>query len=248
LALWLLGYPEQATRRIDQALISARELTSPYNVTFALVFAAWLHQFRRAAPRVQELAESVVELATEQGFPFWVALGTALRGWAWAEQGREQEGILQLLQGWTAWQQTGAATLTPYFRALLAELQDKMGQADECCAGLAEALKAADASGERFYEAELYRLKGALRFSQFEARYPEKNAEEFFRQAVTVARRQQAKSLELRATTSLARLLSNQGRRDEARAMLAEVYNWFTEGFDTADLKEAKALIEELSR
>jgi class 3 adenylate cyclase/predicted ATPase len=248
-ALWLMGYPEQALRRIHQAFIVARELASPYNLAFALVFAAWLHQFRREGPQVQERAEAVIALANEQGFPFLAALGSSLRGWAVADQGQEEEGITQLRQGLAAWQAIGTVTLTPYYRALLAEAYGKRGQAEECLAGLAEALAAVDKTGERFYEAELYRLEGELTLkSKVQGpRSKIEEAEEYFERAIEIARQQQAKSLELRAVMSLSRLWQQQGKKAEAHRKLAEIYSWFTEGFETKDLQEARALLEELS-
>ena len=137
------------------------------------------------------------------------------------------------------------------FLALLAEVHGKMGQADEGLMALAEALAAVDKTGERRCEAELYRLRGELTLQQHRRLTPrtlaEAEAEAYFHKAIGIAYEQEAKSLELRATTSLARLLDKQGKRGEARKMLAEIYNWFTEGFDTVDMKEAKALLDELS-
>jgi predicted ATPase len=248
-ALWLMGYPEQALRRMHQAFIAAQDLASSYNLAFALVFAAWLHQFRREGPQVQDRAEAAIALATEQGFPFLAALGTNLRGWAMADQGQEEEGITQLRQGLAAWQAIGAVTLIPYYRALLAEAYGKSGQAEEGRAGIAEALTAVDKTGERFYEAELYRLKGTLTLqSTVRGSEPKvEEAEECFQKAIEIACRQSAKSLELRAVMSLSRLWQQQGKKREAHALLAEIYGWFTEGFETKDLQEAKALLVELS-
>jgi predicted ATPase len=153
-------------------------------------------------------------------------------------------------QGIGAWRATGAELLRPHFLALLAEAYGKAGQAEEGLAALAEALEVVDKSGERFYEAELYRLKGTLTL-QSQVSSPksqvQKEAEECFQRAIEIARRQQAKSLELRAVMSLSRLWQQQGKREEARQLLAELYGWFTEGFDTKDLQEAKALLQELA-
>jgi predicted ATPase len=208
LALWLMGYPEQALQRIRHAVTIAREIDSPHNLAFALVFAAWLHQFRRERAEVQELAEAVVVISTEKGFPFWAALGTSLRGWAMAEGGREED-ITQLRQGVAAWHATGAKTLTPYYDALLAEAYGKNGQDENCLGILAEALTAVNKTGECFYEAELHRLEGEGRLKQFVLQSQELEAEECFQRAINVARKQNAKSLELRSVMSLARL----GRR-----------------------------------
>ena len=184
-----------------------------------------------------------------------------VRGWALTEQGRGEEGITQIRQGLAAWRATGAATSQPLFLALLAEAHGKVGQSEEGLKALAEALELVQKTGERRGEAELYRLKGTLALqSQASPRQVsgksqasqdksvvEKEAEECFWKAIEIARRQQAKSLELRAATSLAHLWQQQGKAQEAHQMLSEIYGWFIEGFDTADLKEAKALLEELS-
>jgi predicted ATPase len=244
LALWYLGYPDQALRRIHDALTLAPELSHPFSLALALVFAAWLHQLRREAQVVQERAAAVIALATDQGFPFWVAYGTILRGWALAEQGQSAEGMAQMRQGIAAWRVTGAELQRPYYLALLAEAHGKAGQANEGLRVLAEALTAVHTTGERQHEAELYRLKGELLLRQDVPDAQE--AESCFCQAVDVARQQQAKSFELRAAMSLSRLWQPQGKRAEARQLLEPIYGWFTEGFDTADLQEAKTLLEEL--
>ena len=203
------------------------------------------HQFRREVQAAQERTEAAIRLATEQGFPLWVAYGAILRGWALAHQGQAQEGIEQMHQGLTACHATGAEVLRPYFLALLAEAYETIGQPAAGLAVLAEALTLADKTGERWYEPELHRLKGALLLQQSPDNHTEAHA--CFQHALDVARAQQARSLELRAATSLARLWQQQGQRHEARQLLAEVYNWFTEGFDTADLQEARALLHELA-
>jgi predicted ATPase len=244
-ALWYLGYPDQALRRIHDALTLAQELSHPFSLAFALAFAAWLHQLRREAQAVQEQAVAIIALSTDQGFLFWVAWGTILRGWALAEQGQSVEGIAQMRQGIAAWRATGAELQRPYYLALLAEAHGKAGQADEGLRVLAEALTAMHTTGERQHEAELYRLKGELLLKQDVPDAQE--AERCLRQAVDVARQQQAKSFELRAAMSLSRLWQRQGKRQEAYDLLAPIYGWFTEGFDTADLQEAKTLLEALA-
>jgi predicted ATPase len=244
-ALWYLGYPDQALRRIHDALTLAQELSHPFSLAFALAFAAWLHQLRREGPAAQERAAAVIALATDQGFPFWEAWGTILRGWALAEQGESAEEMAQIRQGIAAWRATGAELQRPYFLALLAEAYGKAGQTDEGLSVLADALTAVHNTGERQHEAELYRLRGELRLKQDVPAEPE--AERCLRQAVDVARQQQAKSLKLRAAISLSRLWQQQDKRKEAHDLLAPIYGWFTEGFDTADLQEAKALLETLA-
>jgi predicted ATPase len=248
--LWSLGYPDQARKRSHEALTLAQELSYPYSLASALVFAAGFHVFRREGRLTQERAEAVVTLSVEQGFSSWLAWGTILRGWALAEQGQGEEGIVQMRQGLAAIRATGAEYMRTHFLALLTEAYGKVGQAEEGLTMLTEALAVADKSGERFYEAEIYRLKGELTLAQSSvqglASSVQKEAEECFLRAIEIARRQSAKSLQLRVVMSLARLWQQQGKREEARQMLAEIYGWFTEGFDTADLKEAKALLEAL--
>jgi predicted ATPase len=183
-------------------------------------------------------------LAHEQGFPFWLAMGTVWRGRALVEQGQAGEGIAQMRQGLTAHQATGAELVVPYFLTILTEAYGNIGQVEEGLTLVAEALALGNKSGERWYEAELQRCKGELLLRQ--AVQDEEQAEACFQQALAVASRQEAKSLELRAAMSLSRLWQQQGKRGEAHALLAPIYGWFTEGFDTADLQEAKALLEEL--
>jgi predicted ATPase len=257
LVLWFLGHLDQAVKRVQEGLTLAQELSNPPSLAFARACAAWLHQFRREGQLTQEWAEALLALSTEQGFSDWLAMGTMLRGWALAEQGQPEEGITQLGQGLAAYRATGAEVYRPYWLALLAEAYGKVGQTEEGLTVLAEALAAAHKTGGRHHEAELYRLKGelSLQSRQVEGRSQtsqgksevEKEAEECFGQAIEIARRQSAKSFELRAVLSLSRLWQRQGKKDEARQMLAEIYGWFTEGFDTPDLQEAKALLTELS-
>jgi predicted ATPase len=202
------------------------------------------HQFRREVHATQEHAEATIVLATAQGFPLWVGVGSLLRGWILAQRGEAQEGIEQMHQGLRAHRGTGAELLRPYFLALLADVHGTLGEPEAGLTALAEALTLAETTGERWYEAELYRLKGELLLQQSSDDQTE--AESCFHRAIAVAQSQQAKSWELRAATSLARLWYQQGKRQGAHDLLAPVYNWFTEGFDTADLKDAKALLHEL--
>ena len=240
-ALWVLGYPEQGLARSHETVTLARQRAHPFSLGYALFFAAMLHQFRREVQAVQAHAEATLRLATDQGFPHWMAVGVLMRGWALAHQGEAQEGLAQLRQGVRAWRATGAEIRLPFDLALLAEVHSIMGQPEAGLTVLTEALALVDTTGERYYEAELYRLKGELLLQQSSDNATE--AESCFRHAFGIARNQQAKSLELRAATSMARLWQQQGKRQEAYGLLAPVYHWFTEGFDTADLKDAKALL-----
>jgi predicted ATPase len=231
-----------------------------------------LHQLRREVQATHERAEAEMVLAQEHGLEFMLAEATFLRGWALAEQGQGEAGIAQMRQGLAAWQALGAELFRPYYLALLAEAYGKEGQSEEGLRVVTEALALVDQSGERRGEAELYRLKGTLMLQSKTSRrsvtgeaqtrqdkseeastqhptpHTQAEVETCFRQALTIACRQQAKSWELRAAMSLARLWQQQGKRTEAHELLAPVYGWFTEGFDTADLQEAKTLLEELSQ
>jgi len=247
--LWQLGYPDQALKRGSEALALAQALSHPFSLAFAGGFVGNLHQFRREARAAQEHAEGMIALSAEHGFSQLLAWATTLRGWAMVEQGsepgRSEEGIAQIQEGSVAFRATGAELMRPYFLCLLAEACMAPGRFDDGLSALAEALTAADEHKIRHYEAEMHRLKGELLLKQSNSKASD--AQSCFQRAIAVARKQRGKSLELRATMSLSRLLDKQGRRDEARAMLAEIYGWFTEGFDTADLKDAKALLDELA-
>jgi predicted ATPase len=265
LVLWLLGYPDQALQRGQEGITLAYESSHPYSLSFALAFTARLHQFRRERRLAQERTEAAIALSAEQGFAMALSQAAIQRGWALAEQGQGEEGIAQIRQGLAAYRATGAELGRPYYLALLAEAYGKVRQVEEGLGVVAEALAAVDKTGERLWEAELYRLEGELTLeaggwrletsppsSQASSLKPQvsgevaREAEGYFHKAIDVARRQQAKSLELRAVMSLSRLWQQQGKKAEARQMLAEIYSWFTEGFDTKDLQEAKALLEEL--
>ena len=215
-------------------------------IGYALLGAALCRHLRREVRFTQECAEAAISLATDQGFPYWMAIGALVRGWALAHQGQAQEGITHITQGLTAWRVTGAEILRPWFLSLLAEAHGTMGQPEAGLTVLAEALTLTDTTGERWYKPELYRLKGVLLLQQHSDNQAE--AENCFHHSLEIARNQQAKSLELRAATSMARLWQQQGKRQEAHDLLAPIYGWFTEGFDTADLIEAKALLDELER
>jgi predicted ATPase len=243
-SLWLLGYPDQAVASIQAALALAQQLAHPMSLTLALFWAAMLHHLRREAPLTQARAEAAMAIATDQGFPQELARATPLRGWALAGSGHGEEGRAQIQQGLAAYQATGATRDRPYYLTLLAEASAQVGQTSEGLEALDEALATLPRSGVRWWEAELYRLRGVLLLQHMVAQPGE--AEACSQQALDVARRQQAKSLELRADMSLARLWNSQGKRTAAHALLAEVYNWFTEGFDTADLQEAQALLAAL--
>jgi predicted ATPase len=246
LVLWVLGYPDQAVQRSQEALTLAHALVHPYGLANTLILSCALHTNRREWPIVQTHAEAILALATEHGFTRYAAGGVWWRGSALAAQGEGVEGIVQMRQGLTAYRATGSAVAMPSHLARLAEAYGQVGQVDEGLPLLTEALAMVDSTGERTFEAELHRLHGELLLRQA---VPEAQAaEDRFQQALEVARRQQARSWELRAAMSLARLWQRQGKRAEARDLLAPVYHWFTEGFDTADLQEARAVLDALEK
>jgi class 3 adenylate cyclase/predicted ATPase len=243
-ALWSLGYPDQALVMSREAVALAQKLSHPFSLAVALDYAAMLHQFRREPQAVHERAEAAIALCTEQGFAYYLAWGTTMQGWAQVAQGQDAEGLTQMRHGLAALRATGAALRLPYYLALLAEACGRTGQVAEGLTLLAEALAQAHKAEESWMEPELHRLKGELLLSLSADHHAE--AEGCFHQALAIAHCQQAKSLELRAATSLSRLWQQQGKRLEAHQLLAEIYGWFTEGFDTPDIQEAKALLEAL--
>jgi class 3 adenylate cyclase/predicted ATPase len=245
LTLWCLGYPEQALARIHEALALAHELSHPFSLAWAWYWAALVAQWRRDVPAVYAHAEAAVALATAQGFPLIVAVGTSMRGWALAMQGQGEEGIAQVRQGMAAWRATGAVLAGPGLCCLLAEIAHHRGHTADGLQALAEAQTVMEQNEQRMWGAVIARLRGVLLLRQ--PGPPPEEAEACFQQALALARRQEAKALELRAATSLARLWQQQGKSDEAKQVLGDVYHWFTEGFDTADLKDAQTLLDELA-
>jgi predicted ATPase len=239
-------------------------LSHPFSLANALTFAAMLHLYRGEVQSARERAEAVMALSTEQGFPHWLAEGTMLRGLALAELGQEEEGITQIRRGMTTWRATGAELGWPGFLAWLAEAYGRGGQPAEGLRALAEALAAAEKTGQRYWDAELHRLYGELSLRDREPetgrtgdtkplsasplpRFPVSSPEESFQKAIDIAQQQQAKALELRAAVSLARLWQQRGENAEARRLVEEIYGWFTEGFDTSDLQAAEALLRALA-
>jgi len=271
--LWLSGYPDQALTRLHEALTLARELSHPNSLAYALNWAVTIHQLRREVQAVQERAAALIALSTSQGLPYYSASGTIGLGWALIEQEQKEEGLVQIRQGLATKRAIGSGGDEIYWLVVLAEACGRIGQSEEGLSVVAEALALVDKNGLRVFEAELYRLKGQLTLQSKTSLRPvsyksqagqdqsedtdprpltpdfqtEAEAAACFLKAIEIARRQQAKSLELRAVMSLSRLGQWQGKKKEARQMLLEIYGWFTEGFDTADLQEARVLLEELA-
>jgi tetratricopeptide (TPR) repeat protein len=256
--LWLLGYPDQALTRSQEALRLAHELGHPFSLVYASSFATWLHLYRGEGGAAQERAEALIALANEHGFALYRAQGTIQRGEALIAQGQWEEGVAKSQQGLEAFV---GDLMRPHHLAMLAEGYGGAGQVEEGLAAIQEALRLVDKNDERLYEAEVYRIQGELVLKSGVQRpastvtnspevrvyTPESEAEKCFMKAIDIARTQQAKSLELRAVMSLSRLWQHQGKSVEARQMLAEIYGWFTEGFDTKDLQEATVLLKDLA-
>jgi predicted ATPase/class 3 adenylate cyclase len=245
LCLWMLGYPDQARQWNEVALTRAQGLSHAYTLAQTLLFSSILHQWRGEASTAQERVEALLALCAKHGFAMYRLWGTVLRGSVLTAQGQWGEGLAQMREGLATWRTRGLITLFwLWFHALLAEACGRAGQVEEGLSVLEEALEALPTAEDHFYEAEVYRLNGEL-LQQSTAQQGQ--AEEHLHQALTVARRRQAKSWELRAAMSLSRLWQQQGKRTEAYELLAPVYSWFTEGFDTADLQDARALLETLA-
>ncbi|HEY7492587.1 MAG TPA: AAA family ATPase [Candidatus Tectomicrobia bacterium] len=247
--LWLLGYPETALQRGHEALALAHTHEPLHCFTLAHVanYLAVVHHLRREERLAQERAEVGRRLSREHGFAAEWGRGTILHGWACVLQG-QGEGLGQMRQGLAAYQATGAEVWKPYYLALLAEAYGRGRQRAKGLRRLTEALTVTANNGETWWAAELHRLRGDLLLGHAGARRPVVEAEQCFQQALAIARHQQAKSLELRAAISLSRLWQQQGRETAAYELLAPIYGWFTEGFDTADLQDAKALLEALEK
>ncbi|MNL31442.1 hypothetical protein D3C87_1532310 [compost metagenome] len=225
----------------------AKKISHPFNLVFTLSATSILRQFRQDVRLAEEYADAVIKLSLERGFPFYLAWGTVIQGWARAEQGNIEQGIAQITKGIATYQATGAELGCSYFLALLAAVHGRVGQPQAGLDAVTDALAMVNRTGEHFYEAELYRLKGTL-ILQCPGEDRQDSAEQqealaCFHKAISVARQQGAKSLELRATVSLAQLWETRDK-EAARQMLADIYSFFTEGFDSTDLRQAKALLD----
>jgi predicted ATPase len=272
----LLGYQNQALARIREALVLAEKRGHPYSLAYALNSAVILHQLRREVDVAQGRAEEAIQLATNQEFPFWKIMSKILRGWGIVMQGQYAEGIFLMQKGIASWQAAGSEISLSYFLVLLAEAYKKSGETRKGLEVLTTAYDLALRTGDRWWEAELYRLKGEILLLQCESQrlgfkgtgaklgvqeskskrgkpqskncnlQLEAEVETCFHQALNLARRQRAKSLELRAVVSLCQLWRQQGKEADALQLLTPVYGWFQEGFDTLDLQDAWALLQSL--
>jgi class 3 adenylate cyclase/predicted ATPase len=241
--LFCLGFPDQALARSNAAIADARRMAHPPSLAGSLAIGVRLLSLLGDDATLDEWTGELIAVATEQGFPYWGAQGAIYRGWVKAKSADATEGISLLRSGLGAYRATWAELFVPHYIALLARSCEIAGQVDEAVTLLDDALQIAERTGERWIAAELHRHKGQLLLQQGHS----EAAEELYRKALSIAEEQEAKLWELRAAASLARLRRDQGRRTEARDLLAPVYAWFTEGFDTADLKEAKALLDQLA-
>ena len=243
--LWCLGHLDQSLAKSHEALAMARQMPHHFTLASALGHCAMLHQLRREVPPTEELSEALMTLSAEQGLAYWPGLATLMKGWVLAERGEGEASIAELRSAMATIRGIGAAAELPWYLALLAGAYGIVGRTAEGLDAIAEALAQVASTNERFYEAEIYRVKGEILLKHGGPDWAAE-AETCFRQALDIAEAQSAKSWELRAAMSLARLWAEQGKRAQAQDLLAPVYGWFTEGFETADLKDAKALLEEL--
>ena len=245
IGFWPLGYPEAALADAEQALKYAREVSQAPSLMFALLYTSITYSFCANYAVAKALADELVALGDEKGATFWKAAGIAFQGSVLSLTGQAADAVHTITSGITAWRSTGGTVFLPWWLLCLARAYAELGRYDDASRCIGEAMTLAETTNERWCEAEVYRMAGeiALLSSELDAA----KAEGYFQRALAVARQQQAKSWELRASMSLARLWRDQGKPQQARELLAPVYGWFSEGFDTLDLKEAKALLEELA-
>lgn len=250
MTLWYLGYPDQALQQSHETLTLAQELGHPLSMAVALFGIAAIHKFRKEPRATQERVDPSIAFALEHDLSYWLATGTIIRSWALAMQGKEEEGMSSLQRGIEGYRATGAEVSRPYWLSLLARVYSRMNQPENGLYALTEAFTLVQTTGEHRDEAELYRLKGELMLQQAKGKSPrsasEQEAEQCFLKALHISREQSAKSLELRAAISLGKLWNKKGRSIQAKQLVEEIYGWFTEGFETEDLREARQLLEEL--
>jgi predicted ATPase len=245
-ASWLLGYPDHAIARATEALDLAEDLAHPLSAILAQSYLSFLHYCRREQGRTWACADRAMALCDEHSIaPHYLAAGRILQGWVLADRGEVDAGLAEAREGLLAFRSTGVTLYLAFILAVLADACGSAGQIEQGLEAVAEALEVIEETGERVWEAEIHRRTGMLLAAQGVEHWP--NAEACYERALEVARAQDVKSLELRAATSLAQLWREQGKRTEAQSLLAPIHDWFTEGFDTADLRNAKALLDELS-
>jgi predicted ATPase len=244
-ALWMLGYPEAALADADHALKDAREIGQAATLMNALSMPSFTHVLCGNYAAAKARSDEVIALANEKGALFWKASGMIVQACVLALTGETSDAVQKLNSGIATFRSTGATAFTPWYLSILARAYAELGQFDDAWRCIGEAITAVKTTKETMHEADVHRIAGEIALLSPEP--DAAKAEAYFERALVVARQQQAKSWELRAAMSMARLWRDQGKRDEARTLLAPVYGWFTEGFDTLDLKEAKALLDELA-
>jgi predicted ATPase len=244
-AMWMLGYPEAAIADIARALSDAREADHAATMMYALTHAAVAHILCKDYAAANAEANELIELAGEKGALYWKAAGIAVKGCVLALTDKVEDAIQMIGSGLATYRSTGSTNYIPWWSSFLARSYAQLGEFDEACRCIAEAIAAVKTTKITLFEADISCMAGDIALMLPEP--ASGKAEAYFNRALDVARQQQAKSWELRAAMSMARLWRDQGKRDEARELLAPVYGWFTEGFDTHDLKEAKALLNELA-
>jgi predicted ATPase len=243
---WYLGFPNRAAKQMNQAFAMARGLNSKVIEEQVNNYALFFFFLLREPERMRDHAAALVTLTTESGNPIFRALGDFYLGWLDLVECDRPEAIERMQRALADFRARSSVIMVSSMLSLVAQSQGRFGRYSEAFAAIGEALTLMEETGECIFEADVHRIKGELLLAQDLSGLAQ--AEEWLRTAIDIASRQNAKSWELRATTSLARLLRDTNRRDEARTTLAEIYNWFTEGFDTADLKDAKALLDDLSK
>jgi predicted ATPase len=247
LALGYLGYPDQALENSRQAISAAHELNHANTLGYVLAHACLVYQLRRDVDNVAASVQTLVDLCQQHSLPLWLGIAASLEGWVMLERGQVAAGVARIREGYVGLQATGSRLFLPHLSGWLAEGHAALGQMTEALNLIDAGLEFVDQTGERWWEAELYRIKGELLIKD-EGRTlqikEEESAEACLLKSIDAARRQEAKSLELRSTVSLARLWHARGKREQAHQILAEMYGWFTEGFETVDLWEAKALLD----
>jgi predicted ATPase len=241
---WVLGYPDRARERVRDGLALAERLDDSFSLAYALVFASWVDQLQDNREGILENAKEAIRLATEKGFPYWLSIGKVMEGWGEAAGNPVHATVLSLRDRVENHRALGTNLFMPNFLALLGDAALRAGQTDACGAALDEAETFLERTGERWWNTEIHRLQGELLVAR---NSDGAKAESRFQKALALARERDAKSFELRAAMSLARLWQRRGERNEGRELLAPMYDWFSEGFDTSDLKNAKALLEHLS-
>jgi adenylate cyclase len=245
-ALWCLGYPDRALKKGIENTSLAEELAHPLTLAMTYCFRAVAHQYRRENDAVGKWAAAAMAISSKHGFPQWLGLGRLLEGWAKGAEKYPHQHLQQMVEGLALWRSAGAEGFVPYALGLLAEAYEQENQQEEGLRMVESALEQIERTHERQWEAELHRIRGNLVLLTTSADAADQ-AETCFRRALDASRRQQAKSLELRAAVSLADLWRRQGKRAEAHDLLAPMLGWFTEGLDTTDLQDARVLLEELS-